>query len=98
MVLRVNLGATNGWVLNATPRPFYRRETDPVPVVQEAEWAPGPVCSGEINLVPLPGVRSRERPARSESLYSLRHPGPLSSGFHTETLKKDVVLSTIKSM
>jgi hypothetical protein len=26
-----------GWVVNATPRPLYSRERDPVPIVQEAE-------------------------------------------------------------
>ena len=51
----INLGARNGGgVVTATPRPFCPRETDRVPIVQEAEWAPGPVCSGAINLAPLP--------------------------------------------
>jgi hypothetical protein len=31
-----NLGARWGWVVNATPRPLYSRERDPVPIVQEA--------------------------------------------------------------
>ena len=30
---------------------------DPVPIVQEAEWAPGPVWTGAENLVPT-GIRS----------------------------------------
>ena len=29
-----------GWVVNATPRPLYSRERDPVPIVLEAWWAP----------------------------------------------------------
>jgi len=29
-------------VVNATPRPLYLRERDPVPIVLEAGWAPGP--------------------------------------------------------
>jgi hypothetical protein len=33
-----------GWLVNATPRPLYPRERDPVPIVQEAGWVPGPVC------------------------------------------------------
>ena len=28
-----NLGARWEWVANATPRPLYRREIDPVPIV-----------------------------------------------------------------
>jgi hypothetical protein len=48
---------------------------DPVPIVQEAGWAPGPVWTGAENLAPT-GIRSLDRPASSESLYRLRYPGP----------------------
>jgi hypothetical protein len=48
---------------------------DPVPIVQEAGWAPGPVWIGAENLTPT-GIRSPDRPARSESLYRLTYPGP----------------------
>ena len=42
-----------GCVVNATTRPLYPRERDPVPIVQEGGWAPGPVWSGaEENLMP----------------------------------------------
>jgi len=37
---------------------------DPVPIVQEAGWAPGPVWTGEENLAPT-GIRSPDRQARS---------------------------------
>ena len=40
---------------------------DPVPIVQEAEWAPGPVWTGAENLAPN-GIRFPDRPARSRSL------------------------------
>ena len=53
-------------------------EKDPVPIVQEAGWAPGPVWTGAENLAPYIGIRSPDRPARSESLYRLSYPGPLS--------------------
>jgi len=36
---------------------------------------PGPVWTGAENLVPT-GIRSPDRPARSESLYRLSYPGP----------------------
>ena len=62
-----------GWVVNATPRPLYPGK-DPVPTVQEAGWAPGPVWTGAENLAPT-GIRSPNRPARSESLYRLNYPG-----------------------
>ena len=41
-----------GWMVSATPRPLYPRERDPVPIVQEAGWAPGPVWTGAENLAP----------------------------------------------
>ena len=41
---------------------------DPVPIVQEAGWAPGPVWTGAENLAPTE-FRSLDRPARSQSLY-----------------------------
>ena len=42
---------------------------DPVPIVQEAGWASGPVWTRAENLAPT-GIRSPDRPARSESWYS----------------------------
>jgi hypothetical protein len=47
-----------GWVVNATPRPLYLRETNPVPIVYEAGWTPGPVWTGAKNLV-SPGFDPR---------------------------------------
>jgi len=61
---------TMGWVVNATPRPLYTGE-DPVPIVQEAGWASGPVWTGVENLAPT-GFRSPDTPARSESVHQLR--------------------------
>ena len=58
-----------GWL---TPRPsrFTLGEKDPVPIVQEAGWAPGLVWTGKENLVPT-GLRTPDRPYRSELLYRL---------------------------
>ena len=36
-------GTRRGWVVSSTPRPHFTPGKDPVPVVQEAGWAPGPV-------------------------------------------------------
>ena len=47
---------------------------DPVPIVQEAGWAPGLVRIGVGNLAPT-RIRSPD-PACSKSLYGLRYPGP----------------------
>jgi len=48
---------------------------DPVTIVQEAGWAPGPVWTGAENFTPT-GIRFPDIPGRSESLYRLSYPGP----------------------
>ena len=58
-----------------TPAALYPRK-DPVPIVQEVGWAPGPVWTGAENLAPT-GIRSPDRPARSQSLYRLRYPADI---------------------
>ena len=55
-----------GWVVNATPRPPYPRERDPVPILLEAGWAPRPAWPVAGNLAPT-GIRFPARPACSES-------------------------------
>ena len=62
-----------GWLFNATSRPLYPRETDAAVTVQEAGWALGPVWTGAENLAPT-GIRTPDRPARSQSLYRLSYP------------------------
>jgi hypothetical protein len=68
------LGTRWGWVVNATPWPLYH-ERDPVPIVQKAGCAPGPVWVSAKNLAPT-RIRSPDCPARSESLYLLNYPSP----------------------
>ena len=74
-----------GWVVNATPRPLYPRERDPVPIVQEAGWAPGQVWKGAENLA-CSGIRSPDRPARSGSLYRLSYLDPPNSIEHSRNI------------
>jgi hypothetical protein len=50
-------GTRRGWGVSVTPRPLFTPGKDPVPIVQEAEWAPGPVWTGAENLAPT-GIRS----------------------------------------
>jgi hypothetical protein len=59
--------------VGVTPRPFFTPGKEPVPIVQEAGWAPGSVWTGAENLAPT-GIRSPDRPARSQSLYRLCYP------------------------
>ena len=63
------------WMVNATPRPLYSREKDPVPIVRETWWAPESVWTGA-ECVKRTGLRFADRPARSESLYRLSCCGP----------------------
>jgi len=49
---------------------------DPAHIVQEAGWASGQVWTGAENLAHT-GIRSPDRPPRSESLYRLSYPGPI---------------------
>ena len=51
----------------------FTRGKDPVPTVQEAGWAPGPVWISAENFAPT-NIRSPDLPARSESLYRLGYP------------------------
>ena len=44
-------GTRRGLGVSVTPRPLSNPDKEPVPVVQEAGWAPGPVWTAE-NLVP----------------------------------------------
>jgi hypothetical protein len=50
-------GIRRGRVVNSTPQPLFTPGKDPVPIVQEAGWAPGPVWTAE-NLAP-PGFDPR---------------------------------------
>jgi hypothetical protein len=60
-----------GWEVSVTPRPLFTPGTDPVPIVQEAGWAPGLVWTDAENLAPN-GIRSPDCPVRSQLLYRIR--------------------------
>jgi len=62
-----------GWSMPRSGR--FTRRKDPVPLVWEAGWAPGPVWTGAEILVPA-SIRSLDCPARSKLLYLLSHPSP----------------------
>jgi hypothetical protein len=54
------------------PRPLSTPGKDPISIVQEAGWAPGPVWTGAENLAPT-GIPSLDRPARRQPLYQLSY-------------------------
>jgi hypothetical protein len=65
-------GTRREWGVSVTPRPLFTPGKDRVPIVQEAGWDPGPVCTGAENLAPT-GIGSVDRPVRSQSLYRLSY-------------------------
>jgi len=71
-LLFLDHGARRVWGVSVTPRPLFTPGKDPVPIVQEAGWTPGPVWTGAENHAPT-GIRSLDCPARSQSLYRLRY-------------------------
>jgi hypothetical protein len=66
-------------MVNTALRPFYSRERDPVPILQEVRSARGSVRTGAENFG-LTGIRSLNRPFLSQSLYRLSYRDPLNSG------------------
>jgi hypothetical protein len=70
LICFLELGTIRGWGVSVTPRPLSTPGKDPVPIIREAGWAPGPVWTCAKNLAPT-GIRSPDRPARRQSL-----PGP----------------------
>jgi len=65
-LLFLDYGTRKGWGVSVTPRPLFTPGKDPVPIVLEGGWAPGPVWTGADNLAPT-GIRSPDRPASNQS-------------------------------
>jgi hypothetical protein len=66
-------GTRRGWGVSITHQLLFTPGKDPVPIVQEAGWAPRPVWTGVENLAPT-GIRFPDRPAHGQSLYCLCYP------------------------
>jgi hypothetical protein len=65
---------------------------DPVPIVQEAGWAPGPVWTGAQNLAPI-GIRSPDLAARSQSLYRLSYPALIYTCYECKFQRSSEIIS-----
>ena len=65
-------GTRREWVVSSTPRPHFTPGKDLVPILQEAEWAPGPVWTGGKSRLHQDSIP--DRPGRSQSLYRLSYP------------------------
>ena len=88
-------GTRRGWEVSVMPRPLFTPENDPVPIVQEAGWAPGLVWKGAENLTTT-GIWSPEHPARSQSLYRLSYPDHVSV-FATSLIYVNAVRPTFQN-
>jgi len=76
-------GPRRGWVVSSTPRPHFTPGKDPVPILQEAGWAPGPVWAGGKSRPRRDSIP--DRPARSQSLYRLSYRAHTHTHTHTHT-------------
>ena len=65
-------GTRTGWVVSSKPRPHFTPGKDPVPILQEAWWAPGPVWTGGKSRPHRDSIP--DCPACSQSLYRLSYP------------------------
>ena len=65
-------GTRRGWGVSSTPRPHFTSGKDPVPILQEAGWAPGSAWTGGKTRPHRDSVP--DRPAHSQSLYRLSYP------------------------
>ena len=65
---------------------------DPVLIVQEAGWAPGPVWTGGKSLPPRDSIP--DRPAPSQSLYRLSYPTHIRVVYNVHKLRVHVEISS----
>ena len=68
-------GTRREWVVSSTPRPHFTPGKDPVPILQEAGWAPGPVWTSGKSRPHRDSIP--DRPARSSVAIPTELPGPL---------------------
>ena len=59
-------------MVSSTPRPHFTPGKDPVPIVQEAGWVPGPVWTGGKTRPHRDSIP--DHPVRSKQLYRLSYP------------------------
>ena len=64
-------GTRRGWVVSSTPRPHFTPGKDPIPILQEAGWAPGPIWTDRKSRRHRDSIP--DCPARSQSLYRLSY-------------------------
>ena len=94
-LLFLDHGTRRGEGVSVTPRPLYSRDEVPVPILQEAGWAPGPGWTGAENLVPpTPGFDPRTVQPSSSVAIPTELPGPQL--MHKPAKKKHTKLRLLK--
>ena len=58
-------------MVSSTPRPHFTPGKDPIPILQEAGWAPGPVWTGGKSRPHRDSIP--DRPAHNQSRYRLSY-------------------------
>jgi len=69
-------------VVSSTPQPHFTHGKDPVPIVQEAGWAPGPVWMGGKSRPHWDSIP--DCTAHSQSLYRLSYPAHMQHFYLTK--------------
>jgi len=86
-------GTRRGWVVSSTPRPQFTPGKEPVPILQDAGWAPGSVWTGGKSRPHRDSIP--DRPARSQSLYRLSHPAHIILQYNVIILPTVLQLPTV---
>jgi len=77
-------------VVSSTPRPHFTPGKDPVPILQEAGWAPGPVWTGGKSRPHRDSIP--DRPARNSVAVPTELPGPQLSSTAIKYTFIDIVV------
>ena len=67
-----------GWAVSSTLRPHFTPGKEPVPILQEAAWAPGPVWTGGKSRPHRDSIP--DRPVHSSVAIPTELPGPQMTG------------------
>ena len=83
-------------MVSSTPRPHFTPVKDPVPILQEAGWTPGPVWTGGKSRPHRHSIP--DCPAHSQSLYRLSYPAHIKGECTRTKYKiKDTLVHAMKS-
>ena len=76
-------------MVSNTSRPHFTSGKDPVPILQEAGWAPGSIWTGGKSRLHRDSIP--DRPALSQSLYRLSYPAHIVIVYFSLNTKSECV-------